>query len=327
MTAPVTSRPTPAEAHPVLQLRRYERYVSATDRSSPSTDASLSVRPGEIVGLAGPSGSGKTTLVNLVLGWKRPDAGRCRPARTHWGSSWSEIAVVPQELGLVGELSGAPERRAGRCVSAGSPAGRPVDTVDGLLRRSGADGARRAFARRAVARRAPARRRRTRGRVLAGLLVADEPTAHQDELRADLVVAALRGVTAQGGGVLVATHDERLLAQFYEWPAWSTGASPSTAVPALGEHRCDHADAGRHIAAEHPGPCRGERLGAGVVLDREPAVGVGDELGEPGCEPARGTRPGRPRRRPAGLRSGRRTVPVAARRSPSHPGRRGGSCR
>jgi putative ABC transport system ATP-binding protein len=45
------------------------------------------------------------------------------------------------------------------------------------------------------------------------LLVADEPTAHQDERRADMVMAVLRDVAARGGAVLVATHDDRLLAQ------------------------------------------------------------------------------------------------------------------
>lgn len=39
---------------------------------------SLSVSPGEILGLIGPNGSGKTTLLNLIAGAIRPDAGRIR---------------------------------------------------------------------------------------------------------------------------------------------------------------------------------------------------------------------------------------------------------
>ena len=37
---------------------------------------SLSVAPGEIVGIIGPNGAGKTTLFDLISGFTRADAGR-----------------------------------------------------------------------------------------------------------------------------------------------------------------------------------------------------------------------------------------------------------
>jgi ABC-type branched-subunit amino acid transport system ATPase component/ABC-type branched-subunit amino acid transport system permease subunit len=43
-------------------------------------EASITVRPGEIVGLIGPNGAGKTTLLDAVSGVLRPDAGAIRLA-------------------------------------------------------------------------------------------------------------------------------------------------------------------------------------------------------------------------------------------------------
>ncbi len=39
-------------------------------------DVSLSVPPGEVVGLIGPNGAGKTTCVNVLTGFQRPSTGR-----------------------------------------------------------------------------------------------------------------------------------------------------------------------------------------------------------------------------------------------------------
>ncbi|GHS95852.1 ABC transporter ATP-binding protein [Synergistales bacterium] len=50
-------------------------------------NASFSLFPGEIVGLAGPSGSGKTTLGNVLLGLMRPNSGVVR-----WGGA--DIAAM-----------------------------------------------------------------------------------------------------------------------------------------------------------------------------------------------------------------------------------------
>lgn len=192
---------------PLVALRSASRrYGSGATEVVAVDGATLEVRPGELIGLAGPSGSGKTTLVNLVLGWEQPDAGsveRTDPER----SGWAEVAIVPQELGLVAELTVRENvelpARLGRVRDPiGTDALLAALALDELAHRLPDELSMGERQRVAIARAVSCRPR---------LLVADEPTAHQDERRADLVMDALREVAARGGAVLVATHDERLL--------------------------------------------------------------------------------------------------------------------
>ncbi len=64
-------------------------------------DVSLTIQPGEFLGLIGPNGSGKTTLVRLILGLERPDRGRVRlfgePATAF--DAGERIGYVSQRVG------------------------------------------------------------------------------------------------------------------------------------------------------------------------------------------------------------------------------------
>jgi putative ABC transport system ATP-binding protein len=166
---------------------------------------SLTLRRGVVTGLVGPSGSGKTTLINLVIGWEHPDAGTVTtdPAVV---DDWHSISVVPQSLGLLAELSLA--ENVGLPARLGNPQGR---TPDALLRSLGLEG---------LGDRLPhetslgEQQRTAVARALATdplVLVADEPTSHQDETNVAIVARMLRDAADGGAAVLVATHDERLL--------------------------------------------------------------------------------------------------------------------
>jgi ABC-type lipoprotein export system ATPase subunit len=181
--------------------------------------ADRAIGRGELVALVGPSGSGKTTLLNLLIGWERPDEGEVR-----WGGSrvehpddlrWGELSVVPQSLGLVEELSvrenvALPLRLRGAQYRDQHGA---AERVESLLGEFG-------LAR--LADRLPTevslgeqqRAALARGLVLEpSLLVADEPTGHQDAVWVRGVLRALRHAADSGSATLVATH-HRALARF-----------------------------------------------------------------------------------------------------------------
>jgi ATP-binding cassette subfamily C protein CydCD len=66
---------TPAPVPSELRLRLHE--VTVAGRAGPILNRlSASIPPGQVVGVVGPSGAGKTTLLDLLLSWRRPDAGR-----------------------------------------------------------------------------------------------------------------------------------------------------------------------------------------------------------------------------------------------------------
>jgi putative ABC transport system ATP-binding protein len=173
-------------------------------------DVSLTLRTGEVVALVGPSGSGKTTLLNVVCGWERPDAGRL-----DWPSggdrAWDELAVVPQDLGLVDELTLAENVALPLWLRGRLQTGQTQATA--LLERLGLA---------ANAGRLPAevslgeRQRAALARAMVTgprLLLADEPTGHQDADWARAVFEAVRWLAGRGSCCLVATHSSEFLAR------------------------------------------------------------------------------------------------------------------
>jgi branched-chain amino acid transport system ATP-binding protein len=107
-------------------------------RLSALTRVSLSVEPGELLGLIGPNGSGKTTLFNCVTGVLRPSGGRVRfegeditglsadgIARRGISRTFQLIQVFPEMTVLENMLMAAQERTGtlfGRLIRRGETA-------------------------------------------------------------------------------------------------------------------------------------------------------------------------------------------------------------
>jgi putative ABC transport system ATP-binding protein len=187
-------------------------YRRGSERVEALRDASLDVRDGELVGLVGRSGSGKTTLLNIAAGWERPDAGRLSVVGKDPATdipSWDEVAVLPQHLGLIGELTVRenieyPVRLTGRLPEL-------AWLVDELIDALGL----KAFQNRYPKETSVGEQQRVglaRALVLSPrLLLADEPTGHQNAEWAEAMFRTLREATANGTACVAASHDESLL--------------------------------------------------------------------------------------------------------------------
>ena len=183
-------------------------YGAGTGRVAVLHGVSLAVAPGELVALAGPSGSGKTTVCHLAAGFETPEQG----AVTLDGRSaaeiadWAVVAVVPQQHGLLAELTveqnvALPAYRAGVTWDGGQDLFFSLDIIE-IADRPAVETSLGEQQRTAIA----------RAFVLSPrVVVLDEPTGHQDDHHVEQVLKAMRSAAQGGTLVLVASHDERVL--------------------------------------------------------------------------------------------------------------------
>jgi ABC-type lipoprotein export system ATPase subunit len=193
----------------VRRFRRGSETVVALD------GVSLELYGGELAVAAGPSGSGKTTLLSIMAGVERADAGRVTTHRPlpdrvpHDRLGWRHMAFVPQALALLDELTVAEnvdlparlDHAPGQVPSTSELLA--LLEIDHLAGRypshtSGGEQQRTAVAR-ALRLRPP-------------LLLGDEPTGHQDRGRVELVLDVLRQQAYLGAAVLIASHDQEVIA-------------------------------------------------------------------------------------------------------------------
>jgi len=185
-------------------------YARGDEQVHALREVGLSLHPGELVALVGPSGSGKSTLLNVLCGWERAESGTLewtaelalQPAdRLPWG----RLAIVPQALGLledltIGENILLPARLTGRLQELQPRAAELMDAV-GIAhlagrypRQTSLGEQQRCAACRALL-------------LSPTLLLADEPTAHQDAGWTDAIFTEFRTLLRHGGSCLIATHN------------------------------------------------------------------------------------------------------------------------
>ncbi len=179
-------------------------------------DVSLTLKPGEILGLIGPNGSGKTTLLNMLSGVLKPTEGKVLlGSQDLTGASSPDfadrgIARTFQNIRLFANLTVYQNV-----------------LVAALSTRGGADAAARAHAAMArldVSRHAGAdagtlsygdQRRVEIARALAcqpSILFLDEPAAGMNREETDTLMESLRSIAADLGiGVLLVDHDLQLI--------------------------------------------------------------------------------------------------------------------
>jgi branched-chain amino acid transport system ATP-binding protein len=195
---------------PLLELRGLGKRFGGIDAVR---DVSLSVAPGEVVGLIGPNGAGKTTLVNLITGVHRASCGAVifdgqdvtrqwphQAARRGLARTFQVVQPFPRMTALENVTAGALfAGAAGSVAAARRQAGALLDRV-GLGEEAHKPAAILTL---------PSRKRLELAKSLAmkpRLLLLDEVNAGLNSSEIDDAVALIRSIAAEGVTLILIEH-------------------------------------------------------------------------------------------------------------------------
>ena len=203
-SAVATLAPPPGAAGITMDLRGIEKAYGET-RALQGID--LTIRSGEVLGIAGPNGAGKSTLVRILAGEEVRDAGEITVNGRAWapGDPLDRVAVVHQEPQLWPNLTVAQNMAVGREPSA---IGFPRDASDDLpiLRQLDID----RYAGRLLSECPLTVRQRVEiARALAvdaRFFLFDEPNSALTEDESDQLFASMHDLAVRGRIVMLVSH-------------------------------------------------------------------------------------------------------------------------
>jgi ABC-type Mn2+/Zn2+ transport system ATPase subunit len=184
-------------------------------------DVSLSINPGQLVGVIGPNGSGKSTLIKAILGFVKPDVGSVRLFGEPADKVKGRVAYVPQrgsvdwnfpvtvrEVALMGRYGQVPtyrdlRKKDKRIADEALEMVRMSEYRDRQIGQLSGGQQQRVFMARAMAQGAE-------------ILLLDEPFAGVDAATERAILDVLERTKAAGRTLVVVHHDLTTAAEYFD---------------------------------------------------------------------------------------------------------------
>jgi ABC-type lipoprotein export system ATPase subunit len=209
---------------PVLETQNLKRHYQMGGSTVRALDGvSMSVAPGEFLGLLGTSGSGKSTLLNLIAGLDRATDGTLRMFGQDLAQMSStelslhrrkNVGIIFQSFNLISTMT-ATENVALSMMFAEVPRAKRDADAQALLESVGLGGRQR---HRPKELSGGEQQRVAIARALANqpqMLLADEPTGNLDSRTSREIMSLIKTLNERDGKtVIMVTHDATLASQY-----------------------------------------------------------------------------------------------------------------